>query len=149
MDSLQAETLKMISQIYRRTQIYMNERMKDMELSGALAPFVMITYENGKMVQNKFCELMDMSKGTVAKTMNKLEEHGYVTRCGNVEDGRSIDVYPTDRAEEVYPYLVQAGEDWVEIMTEGMTEIERNIFLELLKKVSGNISRHFDVLQPR
>lgn len=147
MDSRQAQTIKMISQIYRRTQIYMNERMKDVELSGALAPFVMITYENGKMIQNKFCELMDMSKGTVAKTMNKLEEHGYVTRCGSAEDGRSIDVYPTERAEEVYPQLVQAGEDWVKIMTEGMTDIERNIFLEMLKKVSDNISRHFETMK--
>ena len=69
MDSLQGEMLKMISQIYRRTQIYMNERMKDMDLSGALTPFVMIACENGMMTQNKFCELMDMSKGTVAKTM--------------------------------------------------------------------------------
>ncbi|MFR1724729.1 MarR family winged helix-turn-helix transcriptional regulator [Emergencia timonensis] len=146
MESRQGEMLKMISQIYRRTQIYMNERMKDVELSGALAPFVMITCENGEMVQNKFCELMDMSKGTVAKTMNKLEEHGYVKRCANAADGRSIDVYPTERAREVYPNLVQAGEDWVGVMTEGMTEIERNIFLELLKKVSGNIGRHFDAL---
>ena len=31
-------------------------------------------------------------------------------------------------------------------MTEGMTEIRTEYLLELLKKVSGNIGRHFDAL---
>ena len=73
-DASQTNILKVISQIYRKTQMYLNSRMKQVGLTSGQAPFVMITCENGKMVQNRFCALLDMNKSTVAKMPAKLEE---------------------------------------------------------------------------
>lgn len=140
-DSQQTSILKMISQIYRKTQMYLNEQMKQAGLTSGQAPFIMITCENGCMGQNKFCELLDMNKSTVAKMLQKLEEQGYVVRRESETDARSVDVYPTERAREVYPFLVQVGEDWSVQITEGMTEIERAIFFQMLERVSRNITK--------
>ena len=75
--------------------------------------------------------------------MYKRQEQGYVTREENLEDGRCINVYPTKKALDIYPYLVEIGEEWIEYITNDMTEIERMVFVESLKKVSGNISDYF------
>lgn len=144
MDNYQeTNILKMISLIYRKMQIYMGNKTADYGITSGTLPFIMITCENGCMTQNRFCEILDISKGTVAKSLAKLEELGYVTREESLEDARCINVYPTEKAMEIYPYLVQIGEDWISYITKDMTEIEKMVFIESLKKVSGNISNYF------
>ncbi|MGI5958482.1 MAG: MarR family winged helix-turn-helix transcriptional regulator [Massiliimalia sp.] len=144
MENPQRDMLKDISLVYRKTQMYLNERTKQVQLSSGLAPFIMITCENGKMTQNRFCELLDISKSTVTKMLSKLEALGYVTRVENQDDARSVDVYPTQKAREIYPYLISIGQDWMDEITQGLTKIERSIFLEMLEKISLNTSRYFE-----
>ena len=134
------DILKMNSLLYRKMQIYINRETAKLGLSSGLLPFVIMTCENGKMPQNKFCELLGISKGTVAKMLAKLEAMGYVTRLENARDGRSIDVYPTAKALEIYPKLEEIGENWVKRMTTGMSDIEKLVFRETLIRVSNNIS---------
>lgn len=143
MESSRDDVMKMISLIYRKTQIYLNLRTKELGLSAAVAVFIIITCEHGRMGQYQFCEMMGMSKGTVAKTLAKLEEQGYVTRVGNKEDMRFMDVYPTKKALEVYPVLRRIGDGWVEQMTDSMTQAEQAEFFKALKKVSDNICEYF------
>lgn len=133
------DILKMISTIYRKTQMYLNEETKALGVTSGQTPFLMIICENGKMVQNQFCEILDMDKSTVAKMMAKLEAKGYITRTSNPRDNRAIDVYPTQKAQELYPMLKSIGEGWSVKMTENLTEIERSIFFEMMRKVTENV----------
>ena len=142
-----AEILKMVSLIHRKTQIHLSQQTQLLELTQGQVPFIILTCQNGKMGQNRFCELLDMSKGAVAKTIAKLEEEGYVKREENPQDGRSIDVYPTEKAKEIYPVLVQVGDDWVVQMLKGMTKLEQSIFFQMLSKVVGNISESFELAE--
>lgn len=137
------EILKMISLAYRKMQIYLTEQTEPLGLSSGLTPFVMITCENGEMPQNRFCTLLDISKGTAAKTLARLEELGYVRREENLLDGRSVMVYPTEKAREVYPYLRQIGSAWVGKMMEGLSPQEQADFFRTLSKISKNISDYF------
>lgn len=136
----EADILKIISVIYRKMQIYINVQTRNMGLSSGLTPFIMLTCENGEMTQNKFCELLDISKGTVAKTLARLEEQGYVVRVENAEDGRFINVHPTEKAKDIYPQLVHTGDAWVKKMMQGMEEEERMQFLRSLGKIAKNVS---------
>lgn len=137
------DMLKMISLIYRKMQIHISQTGQRCDLSSGMVPFVMLTCENGEMPQNRFCTLLDISKGTAARTLAKLEEQGYVRREENAADGRSVMVYPTEKARRVYPKLKEAGDAWVNRMTQGMSEEEKTALLELLRRVSGNISAWF------
>ena len=83
----------------------------------------------------------------MAKTIAKLEEEGYVIRRENPQDGRSIDVYPTEKAKKIYPVLMQIGDDWVKQMLKGMTKLEQSIFFQMLSKISGNISESFELAE--
>lgn len=144
MDNLsEMDLLKMISITHRKTQMYFNTQVKPLGLTNGLIPFLMITCENGKMVQNKFCEILDMNKSTVAKMLNKLEMQGYVIRRQNDEDSRSIDVYPTEEAFRIYPCLQEIGKKWELKITEGMTKMERTIFVEMMYQVAAKAGGFF------
>lgn len=132
------EMLKLISVIYRKTQMYLNERNEALGLTSGQIPFLMRICEKGKMPQNRFCELLDMDKSTVAKMIARLEKDGYVTRKCNEEDSRSFDVYPTEKAKSVYPILYSNGKACVDEITKDMTEVERAIYFQLMQKAAKN-----------
>ena len=144
MDSFyKGDILKMISLIYRKMQIHTNRAGAAYGLSCGMIPFIMLICENREIPQHRFCMLLDISKGTVTKMLAKLEEQGYVRRKESVADGRVMMVYPTEKAMDIYPKLVEAGDAWVHQMTKGMTEAEQVVLAEALRKVSGNISAFF------
>lgn len=144
MENKKPNLLKIISIVQRKTQMYLSARAKAVGLSHGLVPFLLITCQNGQMPQNHFCELLDMSKGTVAKMLAKLEEQEYIVRKENEQDGRSVVVYPTQKALDIYPYFTQVGDDWTQVLTQGLTDIERTILFEMLDTMSHNASKFFD-----
>ena len=139
----QSDVFKSMSQIYRKTQMYLNERIRSLGLTSGQAPFILLTCEHGTVAQHCFCGYLDMDKSTVAKMLGRLEQEGYVSRRPNEKDGRSTDVTPTQKAREVYPKLKQIGKDWTLEITGGMTQMERAIFFEMLQKVTKNAGAHF------
>ncbi len=135
--------LKLISLVHRKTQMYLNGRVEPLGLTSGQVPFLLIACETGGVPQNRFCALLDMDKSTVAKTLSRLEAQGYVRRRAVSGDGRAFDVLPTDRARDVYPFLQKIGDDWMDELASGLTDIERAIFSQMLLKVARNASRHF------
>ncbi|HIW35507.1 MAG TPA: winged helix DNA-binding protein [Candidatus Treponema faecavium] len=142
--SEQTNMLKMISVIYRKTQMYLTDALSPYGLTSGLATFVMITCEHGAMVQNQFCELLDMSKGTVAKSLAKLEELGYVLRAGSSKDARSIVVRPTQKAISLYPAIKRAGDVWTKQLADGLSPDEQESLFRLLDKSTRSACAYFD-----
>lgn len=137
----QQELLKCISILQRKAQIFLNSCLDGLDITGSQAPFLIAICECAGMTQNHLCEAMDMSRGTVAKMLAKLEEEGYVKRCCNPDDARAVDVYPTERAQALYSKLCQHGKECVEKMTEDMSPVECMAFYELMRKACRNMAQ--------
>lgn len=146
MDELTYDVIiKLVSTIYRKTQMYLNEQASAFGLTSGQIPFIMIVCENKQVKQHRLCELMDMNKGTVTKMLVKLERLGYVTRCVNEMDGRSFTIAPTTKAIGIYPKLQQIGNGWALKITSEMTEIERAIYFQMLEKTAVKSIQYFQV----
>lgn len=140
MEIEEQELLAMISALQRKTQIFLNHGLANTGITGSQTPFLMIACRKGKVAQNYFCEVLDISRGTVAKMLAKMEQTGFLERRGNPDDARGMDVYPTRKALELYPILKRNGEHCKEQITAGMSEVERMAFGALLQKAYKNIS---------
>lgn len=146
MDGLSGgDIFKLVSKLSRKTQMYLNEELKPFGLTSGQMPFLMITCEKESMPQNKFCEILDMDKSTVAKMLAKLEDEGLVVRRPNQNDSRAANVLPTKKAFSLYPALKQIGEKWAGLLSAGLTQVEADIFFELLQKVTKNAVDHFSI----
>ena len=138
-----ADMLKMISTIYRKTQMYLNERLAPYGLTAGQATFIMCICSHGSLTQNRLCEMLDMDKSTVAKSLSRLEEEGYIVRAENPSDSRSLQVSPTDKALAIYPIAEQIGQDWHAELARGLTRIETDIFTQLMEKANDNAVEYF------
>ena len=127
------ELLKFISILQRKTQMFLNSRLDDLGITGGQAPFLVAVCQRGSMAQNHLCEVMDMSRGTVAKMLAKLEEEGYVKRCCNPDDARAVDVYPTERAQALYSKLCQQGQECIAKMNEELRPVEGMAYYALIR----------------
>lgn len=74
----------------------------------------------------------------MAKTIGKLITTGYLTREQNPADKRAYNIYPTDKSRKIYPQLVNDGTSCMKILTDGLSESEKETLSYLLEKIAYN-----------
>ena len=136
--------IKYTSKLHRKSQMYVNEQVKNLDITGGQVPFIKILCENGEIIQNEFCRFLDMDKSTVAKMMVKLESEGYIIKTNNKTDNRSTYIKPTKKSYEIYPKLKRIEQNWFNEITNDFSDIEKLIFFDLIKKATYNAGYFFD-----
>ena len=88
--------------------------------------------------QEQLSKLLHVNKSNVTRSLRCLEENGFIYRCVNEKDKRNYCIYPTEKAKEVLPFLIDKINNWNEIISSGLTEEESDVLFDLLKKVAVN-----------
>ena len=71
-----------------------------------------IYYSEIELSQEDLCDIFCQSKGTVAKTLRKLEDKGYIERIINKDNRRKYILKLTKKGEEVLPVLKREADYW-------------------------------------
>lgn len=131
---------KDISILYRKMCVVLNMRFESIGLSTSKAMFLMCLHQSGSPTQADLCRKLDMDKAAVAKALAHLEADGFVTKCKNPEDVRSLVVSLTSKAVDLIPEIEKINTQWVDTLTDNMTDIEREAFICLLHKATERVS---------
>ena len=76
--------------------------------------------EEAGHTQEQLIDFLHYDKGVMTRTMQALEQKGYVTRQGNAADGRSFLFYKTQKAQLFKPQLMQILQNWNDAVMQGM-----------------------------
>lgn len=89
-------------------------RSKSKELTNLRDSYYLlkIYYSEIELSQEDFCDIFCQSKGTVAKTLRKLEDKGYIERIINKDNRRKYILKLTKKGEEVIPVLKREVDYW-------------------------------------
>ncbi len=89
-------------------------RSKSKELTNLRDSYYLlkIYYSEIELSQEDFCNIFCQSKGTVAKTLRKLEDKGYIERIINKDNRRKYILKLTKKGEEVIPVLKREADYW-------------------------------------
>ena len=101
--------------------------------------YILCICEHPGVSQEKVAELTCIDKSTVAKSVQQLLQGGFITRQISAEDRRVNELYPTEKAKEIYPKIVEIIDSFNMGQLEGLTDIERDIFMRLLQKVFNHV----------
>ncbi len=121
----------------------MNDGLTHLGLNSAQVPFILLACQNGPLPQNRMGEILGMDKSTVAKTVAKLVAQGYLQRRHSGEDGRILEVSPTQQAFLVQKELEEKRQEWAQQVTAGMSEVEVAILFDLVQRMEHNVRRAF------
>lgn len=97
-----------------------------------------LTLENEPVTQEYLSRALAIDKGTTARAINQLVEHGYVTRRPNPANRRQNLVSATPKATEITDTLMHSFEQALSIFTKGFSEEECTTFLEQMDRMIAN-----------
>lgn len=135
---MQNEPMNLImlnSKIYRSTQSYLDRALKKYELSSGSFRYLFILERNEGICQNRLSEKIGNDKAMSARIIARLMEVNYVERKEDLRDSRAYNLYLTEKAREIIPEIRKEIEILINLITEDVTEEEKQITLASLSKI--------------
>lgn len=125
-------TAPLISIIHREHAKYINENVKEDDLSFGLHPLLIEIYKNPGIIQEQLAQALHLNESTITRNLKKLEDKDFIKRIPDKRTKRiEITVKGTNAARKVIDY----DEKWDERIKESLTDEEYNDFKRTLKKI--------------
>jgi DNA-binding MarR family transcriptional regulator len=127
--------LKYNNKIFRYTQRYLERVLKKYDLSsGAFSYLFFLEHQEG-VSQNKISREIGNDKAMSARTITKLIESGHISKKADENDSRAYQLYLTQKSRDILPELHREIDLLVKTITKDLTEDERQITMNSLKKI--------------
>lgn len=126
-------TVPYISIIYREHAKYLNEKVKDEDLSFGLFPLLIAIYKNEGVIQEQLAQNFHLNESTITRNLKKLEDKGFIKR---IPDKRKKRIEITEKGAKTAQKVMDYDEEWDEKIKEITGVEEYNTYKETLKKIS-------------
>lgn len=127
--------MKTLNRISRCQSLFRNERLQHDGILSCHHTFVLVICRNPGSSQDELAREICINKSTVTRTLNYLEEKGYITRRADSEDKRRILVYPTEKMLAVLPEVRAIAREWNELISKDIPEDELSVFYSVLSRM--------------
>lgn len=129
-------TSPLVSLIYRKQTTYINDKLKDVNLSSGLYPLLINAYKHKGISQEELASKLHVNESTVTRNLDKLEKKGLVTKT---PEKRKKIINVTPDGAEIAQKVLDYDEKWDEIIKENLTEEEFQDLKELLIKICEDL----------
>lgn len=130
--------MRYISRTSRCAEIFREDKFKAHGLSGSQHNYIMVICKNPGLYQHQLSKTLIVNKSNITRQLNALEKNGFITRRQDPSNRRQVQVFPTDRAYEVFPLVQDTLKSWNQLISEGLSPEERLQLLGLLERVYQN-----------
>ena len=129
-------TAPFISILHREHAKYINDNVKEEDLSFGLHPLLIAIYENPGIIQERLAQTFHLNESTITRNLKKLEEKGFITR---IPDKRTKRIEITEKGEKAARKVMDFDEKWDMKIIEIIGESEYDNFKNTLKKISEEL----------
>lgn len=129
------------NKIFRHTQVYLDHVLEPFGLSSGSLPYLFILEKHEGISQNQISRHIGNDKAMSARTIAKLIEHGLMRKEADAADSRAFCLFLTDAARKLLPKIHAEVHELVNLITENLTDEEKSVTLETMKKIFHNTQR--------
>ena len=129
-----------LSIIVRSSQVYLTHRLSEYGINAAEEYILMYLLGHDKTNQDSIARYFMLDKGSVARSLAKLERKGFIVRSINDENQREKVIRLTDKANCMRETLAEQLVAWQNSMYEGLSEDERRLFETTVEKIAENVA---------
>ena len=129
-------TAPLISIMYREHAKYINDNVKEDDLSFGLFPLLINIYKNEGIIQEQLAQNFHLNESTITRNLKKLEDKGFIKR-EKYKRTKRIEVTPkgAKTAKKVMDY----DEIWDEKIKGIIGKTEYDNYLKTLRKISEEL----------
>ena len=131
---------KYISIIHRTGSSFLSKEFSKFNIGSGQYMYLIHLYKNDGLSQEELTKILNIDKGTTAKSIKKLETEGFVMRVKDKNDKRINRVYLTPKALEIKDEFLSSINAWENTLTSNLSYAEKEQALTLLKKITYNIT---------
>jgi DNA-binding MarR family transcriptional regulator len=136
----------LVSMIHRTHMMYLNKRMKKLDISAGQFPFLMVLSQREGITQDEIAAQVHVDKGTVARAIKKLEDNKYLYRDVDSNNRRRYLIYLTDKGKSLVPKIMAIDSEWEEFLCcsssgneyQQIYSILKNLAIKSLKNIENN-----------
>ncbi len=126
----------MVSMIYRTRLMFINEKIKNMDITAGQIPFLMeLSHEEG-ISQEDLASHFHIDKGTVARALRKLEDNDYLYRKIDPNNRRRYIIYLTEKGKATVPQIIKINKEWESSIRSKISKTEYNHLFNALKTMA-------------
>lgn len=129
-------TVPFISIIYREHAKYLNEKVKEEDLSFGLYPLLIKIYNNEGIIQEQLAQNFHLNESTITRNLKKLEDKGFIER---IPEKRTKVIKTTEKGKITAQKVMNLDEIWDEKIKNIIGNDEYNTFLNTIRKISQEI----------
>ena len=125
-------TTPYISLIYRFHAKFLNNKVKDVNITYGLYPFLIEIYKHDGISQEDLANLFYLNESTVTRNLNKLEKRGFIKRT---REKRKKIISLTDDGVAIAKKVMDYDEKWDDLIKKDLSEDEYINFKKSLIKI--------------
>lgn len=122
----------------RNHTIFFNKEILPLNITAAQIPYLMTLSLRQGVTQSELSRELFIDKGTVARSIKKLEDNGFIKRVADPDNRKKKLVYLTDKGERALPDITSIDSRWEEALCEGLTREERSRLFNGIRKLAKN-----------
>ena len=131
---------RLISVIHRQNQKYLLKAFKNYNIgNGGQYAFLKWIIQSPGINQDELTSKLKFDKATTARSVSQLEKAGYIRKETSESDRRANELFPTEKAIQVYPHIQFVLDELNNELTKNLTDDERKQLISLLKKIDNGL----------
>ncbi|WP_458403670.1 MarR family winged helix-turn-helix transcriptional regulator [Methanobrevibacter sp.] len=129
-------TSPLISLIHRKQTAFLNDKLKDVNLSSGLYPLLIKTYKLEKVSQEELAEELHINESTVTRNLEKLERKGLIQKT---PEKRKKIISVTGEGAKTAKKIMDYDEEWDEKIKNTISDEEYTNFKNILTKICEDL----------
>ena len=129
-----------LSIIVRGGQVFSTRKLAEYDLNAGEQAILMYLIGHEESNQESIAKFYMLDKGSIARTLAKLESKGFIERKINDENQREKVITLTQKSKDIKNVLTDLLTDWNDVMYEGISEEDIKRFELITSKIAVNIS---------
>ena len=126
----------LVSLLHRKQTKYINDKLKEMNLSSGLYPLLIKAYKNNGISQEELASELYVNESTITRNLNKLENKGLVKKT---PQKRKKIISVTDEGKKTAKKIMDIDKKWDSIIRKSLTDEEFQDFRKLLLKICEDL----------
>lgn len=131
---------KYLNRVSRAAVLDRASAFADHDLSGQHISFILQICRNPGLTQEELAQRLFIDKSTVTRNISRMAKNGYIRREVDPKDRRARLLFPTRKARNVYPLVVDYLDDWNDCLTGTLNDEDKETLIRLLKHLTSQAS---------
>jgi DNA-binding MarR family transcriptional regulator len=141
------EILREIGMIARALDSISNIEFKEFDLTKGQYLYLVRICENPGIIQEKLAEMIKVDRTTASRAIRKLEINGFIEKTDDEHNKKIKKLFPTEKGENVYPYIKRENDYSNLVALEGFSESEVETLSHLLQRVRKNTEKDWEFVK--